>query len=309
MNLHSDGSLIQSSYLRKEYDLIAADRAALPNHPAIAAGYLGIGNESSTVTKTLADLGSGVASTISENGQVVADDYVLSTVSATVVRKSKARSRSDFLKFYDQTGLLKNPAGLAMDAAMIRNNTLMSMVATAAASASTDVTPGTGTALTFAKWVEATNTIIESGQDFAPGSLLCILHPKQWGAIKVQAQAGTSLSEAVTMSGEAYSIQLAKAIGYQGNFFNVDVFTSTRVPTANSGEDSRGALIAPGGVVWAEGLIEPDPDGFMDVLDGGRLQIERERDPSRMAKAAYFNFLAGVSLGEDARVVTITSDR
>jgi hypothetical protein len=47
----------------------------------------------------------------------------------------------------------------------------------------------------------------------------------------------------------------------------------------------------------------------MDVLDGGRLRIERDRDASRATKAYYYNFLIGVSLGEDARVVTITSDR
>ena len=307
-NLHSDGYLIQSSILLQEYALAAADRAALPNHPALAAGYLGIGNESSVVSKTLADLGAGVASTISEDGQVVPDDFSLSTVSATVVRKSKARSFSDFLRFYDRTGMLKDPAGLAMDAMMIHDNTMMGMVAEAAASASTDVTPGSGSSLTWAKWHEAVDTLTQTGQDYPPGGLINILHPKQWNNLKTAA-IGTGLGDALTHSPEAYNIQYAQSIGYQGRYFGVDIFTSTRVPTANSGADSRGALIAPGGVVWAEGLIEPDPDGFMDILGGGRLQIERERDPSRMKKAAYYNFLLGVSLGEDARVVTITSDR
>jgi hypothetical protein len=307
-NLHSDGSLIRSSMLLQEYGLIVADRAALPNHPAIAGGYLGLGNESSTVTRTLADLGTGVAGTISENGAVVPSDLVFSTVSATVVRKSKGRSRSDFLKFYDQTGILKDPAALAMDAAMIRANTLMGMVAESVSAATTDVTPGSGAALTWAKLSEAKQTLVQTGQDFADGELMAILHPKQWGNLETAA-IGTGLGDALTHSAEAYNIQYARAIGYQGRFFGIDIFTSTRVPTANAGADSRGALFAPGGVVWAEGIIEPDPDGFMDILDGGRLQIEYERDASRMQKAMYYNFLVGTSLGEDARVVTITNDR
>jgi hypothetical protein len=309
MHQHSDGYLIQSSLLLKEYGLIAADRAALPNHPALAAGYLGMGNESATVTRTLADLGSGTADTISESGQVVATDFTLSTVSATVVRKSKARSRSDFLKFFDQTGLLKNPAGLAMDAAMIRGNTLTSMIAVAAATASSGVSVTSGTSLTYAKFLEAKHSLIESGQDFADGELLCVLHPKQWNNLESQISVGTSLSNAVLQTPEAYNMQYARAVGYQGRLNGIDIFTSTRVPTANAGADSVGALIAPGGIAWAEGAIEPDPDGFMDVLDGGRLQIERQRDASRMLKAIYYNFLLGVSLGEDARVRTITSDR
>jgi hypothetical protein len=51
MNLVSDGALVQSAILLQEYALIAADRAALPMHPAIAGGYLGMGNESQTVTR------------------------------------------------------------------------------------------------------------------------------------------------------------------------------------------------------------------------------------------------------------------
>jgi hypothetical protein len=308
MNLVSDGALVQSAILLQEYALIAADRAALPMHPAIAGGYLGMGNESQTVTRTLAGLGTAEAATISESGQVVTTDIGFSDYSATVVRKSLGRSRSDLLKFYDRTGVLRDPAALAFDASVTRSNTLLTMVAAAAATASTGVSVSSGTALTYAKFVEAKQTLVQTGQDFAPGSLLAILHPKQWANIETE-MIGTGLGDAVTHNAEAYTIQLAQAIGYQGRYRGVDVFTTTRVATANSGADSRGVLLAPGGVAWAEGMIEADPDGFMDILDGGRLQIERERDASRMTKAMYYNFLLGVSLGEDARVITITSDR
>jgi hypothetical protein len=306
-NLHSDGSFIESSILLQEYGLLVGDRAHLPAHPALSGGYLGLGTESATVTKTLADIGSGVAGTISESGAVVPDDFNPSTVSATVVRKGKGRSRSDFLKTYDRTGMFLEQA-LAFDAASIRGNTIVGMVAEAAATATADVTPGSGSSLTWAKLQEAKQTLVETGQQFMDGDLLCVLHPKQWSNLET-AIIGTGLGDALTHTAEAYNIQYARSIGYQGRYFGIDVFTSTRVPTANGGADSRGALIAPGGVVWAEGLLEDDPDGFMDILDGGRLRIERERDASRAVKAYYYNFLIGVSLGEDARVVTITSDR
>lgn len=306
-NLHSDGSFIESSILLQEYGLLVGDRAHLPAHPALAGGYLGMGTESATVTKTLADIGSGVAGTISESGAVVPDDFSPSTVSATVVRKGKGRSRSDFLKTYDRTGMFLEQA-LAFDAASIRGNTIVGMVAEAAATATADVTPGSGSSLTWAKFQEAKQTLVETGQQFMDGDLLAVLHPKQWSNLET-AIIGTGLGDALSHTAEAYNIQYARSIGYQGRYFGIDVFTSTRVPTANSGADSRGALIAPGGVVWAEGLLENDPDGFMDIVDGGRLRIERERDAARAVKSYYYNFLIGVSLGEDARVVTITSDR
>ena len=309
MHTTSDTELLQSSILRKEYGLLVGDRASLPMHPAIAAGNIGIGNESQTVVATLASIGTDVAATISETGAVVPTDHTLAQVSATVVRKSIGRSRSDIVKFYDQTGLLKDPAAMAFDAVSVRNNTILSMVASAAATGTVDVTPGSGVGLTWAKFMEAKQTMTQAGVDFMDGELLAILHPKQWSNLESQIAVGTSLSAAVIEAPEGFNIQLAKKIGYQGRYFGIDIFTTTRVPTANAGADSRGALIAPGGIVWAEGLIEPDPDGFMDILDGGRLQIERQRDASRMTKAAYYNFLVGVSLGENARVVTITSDR
>jgi hypothetical protein len=308
MNVHSDGALIQSAILLKEYGLIVADRAHLPAHPALMGGYLGLGNESTVVSKTLASLGSDVAPTVSETGAAQIVDYSTKVISATVVRKSIGRSRSDMLKFYDQTGLLKNPAAMALDAAMVRGNTIVSLVAAAAATATRDVGPSSGSALTWQKLIEAKQTLVNTGVSFADGELLAVLHPNQWSNLET-AIIGTGLGDALTHTMEAYNIQYAKAIGYQGRYFGIDIFTSTRVPTANGGADSRGALVAPGGVAWAEGLIEPDADGFMDVLDGGRLAIERERDAARMSKAMYHNFLIGVALGDDDRVVTITSDR
>ena len=306
-NLYSDGFFIEPSILMQEYGLLVGDRAHLPNHPALAGGYMGLGSESATVNKTLADIGSGVAGTIAENGAVTPDAFSAQIVSTTVVRKGKGRDRSDFLKTYDRTGMFLEQA-LAFDAAMIRGNTVVGMVAEAAATATADVTPGSGVALTWAKFQEAKQVLVQTGQAFAEGDLLAVLHPVQWSNLEAE-MITTGLGDAITHSPEAYNIQYARSIGYQGRYFGIDVFTSTRVPTANAGADSRGALVAPGGVVWAEGILENDPDGFMDVLDGGRLRIERDRDASRATKAYYYNFLIGVSLGEDARVVTITSDR
>ena len=265
-NLYSDGFFIEPSILMQEYGLLVGDRAHLPNHPALAGGYMGLGSESATVNKTLADIGSGVAGTIAENGAVTPDAFSAQIVSTTVVRKGKGRDRSDFLKTYDRTGMFLEQA-LAFDAAMIRGNTVVGMVAEAAATATADVTPGSGVALTWAKFQEAKQTLVQTGQAFAEGDLLAVLHPVQWSNLEAE-MITTGLGDAITHSPEAYNIQYARSIGYQGRYFGIDVFTSTRVPTANAGADSRGALVAPGGVVWAEGILENDPDGFMDVLDG-----------------------------------------
>lgn len=304
-NVRSDGYLYNPSILRKEYELLLADRAALPQHPALSAGYLGMGVEGAQIKRTIADLGSTKAQPMSETGAIVATAITLSEVSATPARKGLARSRSDLLKMYDQAGVFSEEA-LAMDAEGARQATLIDMVITAAITATGNA--GTsGSDLTWNNIHEAVGTLELSGATFGPGELLCILHPQQWRDLQSQLL-GTSLGDAVTHQADAPNLLLPRQIGYKGRFYGIDFVTSSRVPLANGTADRQGALIAPGGIVWAEAAIEQDPDGFMDVLGGGRLCIERERDASRALKDYYYSFYLGVSLGQNGAVVKITTD-
>lgn len=307
-NEYGDGKLVQSAILSSMYSLKVADKAYVGNHPVIAAGYRGfrVGQGSDTMTSSIVDLGSGTASTISETGAIVPDDFDISTYTVQAVRKGKGRNRSDKLAMFDATGVLRDPAALVYDAMSIQMNTLMGLIASVGATLSQDASPGSGTDLDWASVDLAIDTLTQGGVDYQ--RLLMILHPQQWRDLRAQIRTGTSLSSAFLDGTNAPEALMARPLGYQGSYGNVDIFTSTRVPADGGSANRIGCLLSPGALVWADAPVLPDPHGFVDVLGGGALAIEYQRDASRALKAMYYHFHMGVAIAEDARGVTITSD-
>lgn len=308
-NKWSDGDFQVSAnqMLAASVKLAVAERMAPPNHPALAAGYLGnvAGSGAQTVVQKMGDFGSGVASTFAEDGAVGTDDITYTDYSATVVRKAKGRSATDFARFLDPiSGTILNPQLMALDAISIRNNTLMQLVAEAGSSFATYSAGSTGTDLTWAKIRAAKNDLMEGNVQFADGELVCILHPHNWADLETDLLV-TLTSDAMTHAPEAGAMRVARASGYQGRYFGIDFYTSTRVPTANAGADYAGCLVAPGGIAWADGSFAPDPHAFQDILDGGKLMIEYDRDPSRALKKLFYNFRVGASVGDDNRGVKL----
>ena len=62
------------------------------------------------------------------------------------------------------------------------------------------------------------------------------------------------------------------------------------------------------GLVWADALIEASLAGEREILvDGGRLQIDFDRDSSKAMTNVYYQALVGASLGQDAAVVKMVT--
>lgn len=304
------GGLVQGALLQKGYQLLIKDRASLPMHPALVAGYLGIGAESTQISSSVVDVGGDAAGPLSEDGEIVITDMARANYLVTVARRGLGRSYTDMLRFYDQSGILSDGMGLAVDAAGCYQRTLIRMVCTVGATFTRDVTPGSSNPMTVEKFHEGKNTLVNSGNKVADGGILAFFYPKQWTDIEAQMRGlNTAIGDAVSGSPEAQAIQIAKDIGYQGRYHGVDVFTTTEVPTANSGASSRGCMVAAGGIAWANGLITPSPHGFQEVLDGGRLVIGYQRTEARAIESAFYHMLMGASIGQDVAGVTMTSAR
>jgi N4-gp56 family major capsid protein len=76
------------------------------------------------------------------------------------------------------------------------------------------------------------------------GSLVAVLHPRQIADIRTELEADAA-SIYTTGSGNAQSASqmLSKSMaGYFGNWFGIDFYQSTNVPTANAGADRAGGL-------------------------------------------------------------------
>lgn len=305
-NLYSDGDLVVSEIMRQEWGLRLADRAFLGNHPALAAGFLGLAMGSATITKSLISLGDHAAPSVAEGVAATPVDYDVTELSATVARHSTGRRISDMLRALDATGSVRDPVALTYDAATIYQQTLMSGIVTAGVTATADV-GSTGVDLTWDVILEASNTLSAANVDVNGAGLLCVLHPQQWFDLR-SAMAGTGLGDAITHTREGYDAVLARSSGYQGQYFGVDIYTSAKCPLVNTSADRRGFMMGATGIAWAKGQIPVNPHRHEIILGNGDLQIAFDADGSKFQQDMYFNSLLGVSLGVDAAVVTITSD-
>jgi|TARA_R100000084_G_scaffold90772_1_gene44755 hypothetical protein len=305
-NIYNDGNLVVSEILAQEVGLKLAERGFFHAHPAIQ--YAGAAMGSSVTKVDYIDAGAGTLASTNENTAVAGTAFTFTRASVTIAQHRLARSVSDMLRFLDSTGTVTNVEDFAADAAGSYAKTLSSLLITAAQSATASV--GTsGSDMTWADFRAAKAALVAANAEVTPGSVVCVLHPTQFADLETNA-AAAGIGDAVARSPEAQEVMQANAplSGYRGRYFGVDVFTNTLIPTANSGADYSGFMAARTGLVWADALIEASLAGEREILvDGGRLQIDFDRDSSKAMTNVYYQALVGASLGQDAAVVKMVT--
>jgi hypothetical protein len=102
----------------------------------------------------------------------------------------------------------------------------------------------------------------------------------------------------------------AKGQGFAGSFMGVDIYKSSKVPTANAGADRAGAMMGYGAVGMAEGSVRPIAalGGALQFHAGTVIAVEYERDSSKALTAITGNAYFGVSILQDAMGVSIITD-
>ena len=306
-NLYSDGKLVVSEILAAEVGLKLAERGFFHNHPAIT--YAGAAVGSTVMKKDYIDAGAGNLASTAENTAVTPDAYTFTRASVTIAQHRMGRSVSDLLRYLTPTGVITDVDAFAADAAGSYATTMSSLLITAAQSFSTSV-GSTTVDLTWADIRTAKATLIAANAQFTDGDVVCVLHPVQFADLEANA-AAAGIGDAVSRSSEAQQIMQANAplSGYRGRYFGIDFFTSTDVPTANSGEDRSGFMACKGGLIWADAMIEPSLANERELLiDGGRLQIDFDRDSSKAMLNVYYQALVGAAIAQDGAGVKIVSD-
>lgn len=172
----------------------------------------------------------------------------------------------------------------------------------AAAASLTDNVGTTTSALTEDQFFQA---IYEcDANDIGGRTLAAILYPKQAHHLTI-AIAGTTENNSVVWGRPEILNQLAPSApnGYKFTVAGVDVFQSTNVTTANTGEDSVGMLIVPG----------PDCPFTLGVgIWRGSpwfARMERQRDASFRGEEVWVTGLYGVAVTAAERGCRITTDR
>lgn len=295
------GDLTTAEALTNAYILLAAERNALQNHPALMyVGDIGVGARSNTLkVPHIGLMGYNLLSSTGDGAAVANTALTDGSSTVAVARYSKAYEASDLARM--TAGGLVNIDMMAMDAVLSGALTLSSLVANLVDNFSTVV----GTTTVDATAANFLDAITANEIAHTPGPLLAVLHPVQWGDIRKDLALSTG--GAIQFMAATQELVAYRGTGFVGSLAGVDVITSTFVPTANAGADRAGGMFGRGALLWADGTIptEGDPN---QVVIAGKVLFERVRAGKSGLTAYVSHRYLGVVEGIDGFGVSIITD-
>lgn len=289
--------LFASEVLAAEFLYTLAPRdGSLIGHPVMQSYRKGAPGGSNVVKVPIMGIGADLLADITPGTEVANTAFTDSHVDVTIAGKGLRRAVGDLARYVTMGRL--GPQTWAQDLAISYIQTLISMIA----NVGDDFTATAGSTGVNLTWddIQAAKTIL--GVNDAEGPLMCVLHPQQWGDLEADA---LSMGEIPAAAGLAGSIN-ARLSSYKGNFFGIDFYTSSHVPTANAAADRAGCLLAPGAIAWADAEI-PD-EGDPNMVNLGRARLERVRKGEKFETDWVMSYFVGVTKAIDDAGVSIISD-
>ena len=298
----SIGDLTVAAALSNQFLLLLADAAALPNHPALFdAGMVPAFGASSVIKVPHIGLMGVDIDAVTADGVAVANSALTDgSTSITIARYSKSYEATDLARM-TQGGLL-NIEMFAQDAVVSAAATLTELMAALMGSFSS-VVGTSGANATMQNFLDAITTLEVAK---VQGPYMAFLHPQQWGDIR--ADLALNAGGAVQFDPATAALIATRGIGFQGTLAGVDVFTSTRIPTANAGADRAGGMFGRGAVGFARGTIANDYPSGQSVVLGDQVLFERSRTAKSGLTAYVSHVYLGVSEMIDAAGVSIITD-
>ena len=296
------GDLTLAAALSAEYILLAADRNALQNHPALMyVGDIGVGGHSDTIkVPTIGLMGYDILASTGDGTAVANSALSDGSVTVAVGRYSKAYEASDLARATAGAGGLSTQV-FAMDALISGALTLTSLVANLLDNFAT-VVGTTGVDMTTANFLDAISAL-EIAK--TPGPFLAVLHPVQFGDLRKDL--ALTAAGAVQYMPATAALIAARGTGFQGTLAGVDIVTSSYVPTMNASADRGGGMFGKGAILWADGTLAADGSADQMVI-GGKVLFERDRTAKSGLTAYVTHRYLGVVEGIDAFGVTIQTD-
>ena len=136
---------------------------------------------------------------------------------------------------------------------------------------------------------------------------VAVLHPVQVTDLQNSIRAEGGALQYVAATQEMLS---AKGQGFAGSFLGVDLFKSSKVPTANGGADRAGAMMGYGAVGVAEGSVRPIAalGGALQFPAGTVIAVEYERTSATALTAITGNAYFGTAILQDGMGVSVITD-
>ncbi|MCB9681830.1 MAG: hypothetical protein H6733_10185 [Alphaproteobacteria bacterium] len=290
-----------SAVASAEYLRLLADRSALPNHPALlyAGNAAGSGSASIQIGHLGID-GYDLLASTGDGSAVSATTPTDGKTTVTVARYSKAYSPTDLARLTDHQGLI-SPERFAVDAYQSGASTLVNLVA-ALGSGFSGTVGVSGSDLDAATFLAAKASLEIANVE---GPYLAILHPRQFADLR--ADIVTSAGGSIPFDPASPAMLRVMGQGYVGSWAGVDIFVTSRVPTANAGADRAGCMIGRGAVCWADASVVVD-DPASQVVLGNKVLFERDRQALSGLTHWVSHYYVGVAEGIDAAGIGIVTD-
>lgn len=295
------GSARLAAILAKEIELTLADRASLHKHPSIKFMGNVVGSGSNVIQTPIVGLDGYDTMSSPADGAAVSNTALTETnANITVARRALQYSISDLASLTDSVGLnVQRLAQSMVGSAQMTFQTLL-----------TDVTDGftstvgtSGVDMTVDDFFSAQFTLTLAS---VPGPYICILHPRQLADLQSSLRAEAGPNQYVAATQDMLSI---KGQGFSGMFNGVDIFVSSKVPTANAGADRAGGMFGYGAVGYAEGSPFATVGAAGIVAPAGTpIVVEFERDASSALTKIIGNYYVGVAKLQDSMGVSIITD-
>jgi len=290
------GDLIAGEVMAAEFlMLLAASEDNVLMHPALMRATAS--SRSSTVVRVphLGLAGTNILSSTTPGSEVANTALTVGSTDVTIAMRALRYTRDD-LAGYIADGKLDAPM-FARAAVISIAQTLIDLIA----NVTDDFTSTTGTSGVNATWNDIIDAKTTLGVANASGRMLGLLHPQQWGDLE-----SDMLSAGVSLASVAAGSLNAGLGSFKGSWLDIDFFTSTRVPLANTSADRAGAIFTRGGVAWADAQM--DDEGDPNLANLGRGCFERERQGTYLATSYIMSHAAGVSKALDGAGVSVITD-
>jgi len=295
------GSARLAAILAKEIELTLADRASLHKHASIK--FMGniVGSGSNVIQTPIVGLDGYDTMSSPADGAAVSNTALTETnANITVARRALQYSISDLASLTDSVGL--NVQRLAQSMVGSAQMTFQSLLC--------DVTDGftstvgtSGVDMTVDDFFSAQFTLTLAS---VPGPYICILHPRQLADLQSSLRAEAGPNQYVAATQDMLNI---KGQGFSGMFNGVDIFVSSKVPTANAGADRAAGMFGYGAVGYAEGSpFAITGAGGIVAPAGTPIVVEFERDASSALTKIIGNYYVGVAKLQDSMGVSIITD-
>ena len=277
------------------------DTASLVNHPSITQLRSMNGSGSTVVQVPVVSWGANAMASVAENATVSNTALTTTNANITIARQALRRQISD-LAMLTATGIPLDVTldNIAADMVLAYNKRVTTMIAALSSGFSTAV-GSTTVDLTVANFYAA---IFGLQLNSADGMFTAILHPQQINDLISSLRSETGPGQYLATSQDQVQ---AKGPGFRGNLFGVDIFASANVPTATSGADYLGMMIAPGAIGVATATAAPVMGG-QTLASQSPIVVELERDASSGSTIVVGSAFVGVAELDDLRGVGILSD-